>query len=139
VPKLDPAALDPWLEVRFDPASGPGGQHVNKVSTRATVLLNVDACDLFTPTQRERIHRRLGNRITRDGELRVVAQQERSQSANREHAIRRLIELLEQALHVATPRRPTRPTRASQRRRLDAKRRRGQIKRQRQAPPARDD
>ena len=133
------AAMTPWIEVRFGPSAGPGGQNVNKVSTRATLLFDFAECPLLTKTERERIHARLATRLARDGRLRVVAQRERTQSRNRALAEQRLVELLTEALHVPKPRRPTRPTPGSRRRRLQSKRQRGQVKRLRQRPPALED
>ena len=121
--------LAPWCALRFDPGQGPGGQNVNKVSSRATILFDFRACPLLTDWQRERIAQRLAKRLTHDGRLRVVAQQQRTQAGNRELAQTRLVELLAQALHVPRRRRPTRPTAGSQRRRLETKRRRAEIKR----------
>jgi ribosome-associated protein len=132
---VDFAKLAPWCEVRFDPGQGPGGQNVNKVSTRATILLDFRACPLFSELQRERIARRYAKRLTHDGRLRVVAQRQRTQAGNRTLAQERLVELVSQALRVPKRRRATRPTAGSQRRRLESKRRRGEIKRGRQAGP----
>jgi len=129
---IQPEALEPWAEFRFDTASGPGGQNVNKVATRATLLFALDACDLLTPAQRARIAARLAGRITRDGKIRIVSQRGRTQGENRTAALERLAELLRDAVHVPTPRRPTRPSRGSVKRRLEDKRRRSDTKRQRQ-------
>lgn len=124
--------MQPWLTARFDTAGGPGGQHANKASTRVTLLFDFQQCPALSDGQRQRIARRLENRLSADGQLRVVAQVERSQAANRAAAEQRLMELLAQALHVPTQRIATRPTRGSQRRRLTAKRQRGAVKRDRQ-------
>lgn len=136
---LQSADLTPWLEVRFDPARGPGGQHVNKVSTRATLCFDFRACPLLSEAERTRIGRRCAARLTRDGRLRVVAQQQRTQSANRVLAETRLRELLAQALYVPPKRVPTGPGRGAQQRRVSAKKRRGETKRQRRAPGPADD
>ena len=125
--------LAAWIEARFDPASGPGGQNVNKVSTRATLLFDFRACPLLTAAQRERVAQQYATRLARDGRLRVVAQQDRSQSANRALAEARLLALLAEATHVPKARRATQPTWGSQRRRLEAKKRRGELKRKRAA------
>jgi ribosome-associated protein len=132
---VDFAELAPWCEVRYGPASGPGGQHVNKVSTRAILVFDFRVCPLLTDVQRACIAARCANRLTRNGRLRVVCQRARTQSANRRLAEQRLMELLAQALHVPHQRRPTRPTAASQRRRLEQKRRRGLLKDRRRSTP----
>lgn len=131
--------LKEWIDVRFDRASGPGGQHVNKTSTRVSVLFDFQNCPLLSDLERTRLTRRCENRLTRDGRLRVVAGTERSQSANRAAAEHRLLRILSQALHVPPKRRATRPSAASRRRRLNAKKRRGEIKRSRQSRPGLQD
>ena len=137
--RFDTVELAPWVEVRFDRSAGPGGQNVNKVSTRATVLFDFVACPLLTTFQKTRLAQRLATRITRDGRLRVVSQRERTQTRNRAAAETRLIELIADALHVAAQRRPTRPTTGSRERRLEAKRQRSQTKQLRQRRPRADD
>jgi len=112
-------------------AGGPGGQHVNTSSTRVTLRWNLrETCGL-RPEARARALERLAKRLTRDGELVVHAASHRSRHRNRQDARERLRSLVEAALVVATPRRPTRPTRSSQTRRIDAKRRHGDTKQRR--------
>lgn len=130
------ADLRPWIELRFDRAAGPGGQHVNKVSTRATVLFDFAACPLLSAAEVARVRQRCASRLARDGRLRIVAQQARTQAGNRAAAEARLLELLRAALHVPRPRRATRPGPAARRRRRAAKQRRSDLKRRRQAPRA---
>ena len=131
--------LAAWIEVRFDCASGPGGQNVNKVSTRATLLFDFGHCSLLSDPERARITRRCATRLARDGRLRVTAQQARTQATNRALAETRLLTLLEAALHVPKTRHPTRPTLGARRRRLAAKKRRGELKRQRGSGPSLDE
>lgn len=131
--------LQPWIDVRFERSSGPGGQHVNKVATRVVVQFDYRACDLLSDWQKQRIGRRLSSRLTHDGRVAVGAERARSQAANRAAAELRLLELLERALHVAKPRKATKPTAGSKRRRLADKKRRGQIKKLRGKRPSSDE
>jgi ribosome-associated protein len=109
--------------LRTSRSSGPGGQHANVTASRVEAIFDVEASGALTDEQKRRIAARSGPVV------RAVAQDARSQTRNRELALRRLEERLERALHVQRPRRPTKPTGASQRRRLDAKRRRSDVKR----------
>ncbi len=120
------------LDVRFTPSGGPGGQHANKTATRAELTFDVEASAAFDDAQRARVRDRLGSTV------RVVVDDERSQLRNREIAERRLVERLQVALHVPRRRRATRPSKGSQRRRLDAKQRRSDIKRSRRRPTTDD-
>jgi ribosome-associated protein len=115
------------LEWRFSAAGGPGGQHANTSNTRAEVVLDLRASASLPGWARDRIISRLGPVVS------VAAGERRSQAQNRQLALDRLAERLAAALKVERPRRPTRPTDASQRRRLDEKRRRSELKRQRRA------
>jgi ribosome-associated protein len=117
------------VELRFSRSSGPGGQHAQRNETRVEAVFDVDASATLTPAQKERVRERLGQVV------RAVAQDERSQSRNRELALARIAEQLREALRVRRPRRATKPSRAAQARRLDEKRRRGETKRLRQPPP----
>ena len=127
------------LSVVFSRSSGPGGQNVNKVSTRATVLFDVAASPSLSDEQKRRIRDRLATRVSGAGVLRVSSQRERSQSANREAAEARLIELLSEALAEQPPRRPTRVPRAARERRVAAKKLRGARKRDRTERPTADE
>ncbi len=107
------------LSWRFSRSGGPGGQHANTSDTRAEVRFDVVASPSLGPRQRARLLERLGP------EVRVVAADERSQARNRALALERLADRLADGLRIEAPRRATRPTKASVRRRLDAKRRQG--------------
>lgn len=126
--RFEAADLEPWFEFRADRAAGPGGQHVNKVSTRITLLFDFEHCPRFTPPQRDWIRTFCASRLSADGRVRVVAQRERSQSANREAATQRLLQIIAEALHRPMPRIATRPTAGARRRRLSEKRRNSQRK-----------
>jgi ribosome-associated protein len=127
------AIADDELSFVASRSSGPGGQNVNKVSTRVTVSLDVALSAAFTDEERRRVRERLATRISGEGMLRVSSQKERSQSANREAATARLVELLREALAEQAPRRPTRATRAARERRITAKKQHGARKRERTA------
>jgi ribosome-associated protein len=119
------------LRWRFSHASGPGGQSVNTSDTRVELSLDIATSTAFSPLQRDRALDRLATRLV-DGVITVTASEHRSQLRNREAAMLRLAELLRRAIAPpAPPRRSTAPTRASVRRRLDAKSRRGALKRER--------
>jgi ribosome-associated protein len=111
------------LEWRFTTSSGPGGQHANKAATRAEVRFDAAASPSLTEAQRRRVVSRLGPVVV------VAAEDSRSQARNRDLARDRLRSRLADALHVPKSRRPTKATKASKRRRLDAKTRRGETKR----------
>src|SRR5215208_7311302 len=111
------------IELRTSRSSGPGGQHANVTASRVEAVLDVAASRTLTDAQKARVTARLGPRVT------ASAQDTRSQLRNRELALERLGARLAHALEVRRPRTATRPTKASQRRRVDAKKRRGDIKR----------
>jgi ribosome-associated protein len=129
-----PGVAIPLHEVvlRASRSSGPGGQHANVTASRVEAVFDVRASAALSPAQKTRICERIGPVV------RAVSQDARSQSANRELALRRLRERLAAALYVRPPRRATRPTKASRERRLAAKRARGERKSGRRRP-SRDD
>jgi ribosome-associated protein len=116
------------LEELASRSSGPGGQHVNKVSSRVTLRWNALVSEALTAEHLERVKRALRSRLTRSGLLVVHAQRHRSRTRNRELARERLAELLGDALAEQRPRRATRPSRASTKRASDAKRQRSTLK-----------
>lgn len=119
------------LRWRFSHASGPGGQSVNTSDTRVELSLDITTSTAFSPVQRDRALTRLAARLT-DGVITVTASEHRSQLRNREAALLRLGDVLRRAIAAPAPaRRRTAPTRSSVRRRLEAKRRQGALKKQR--------
>ena len=123
------------LEIRATRAGGPGGQHVNKASTRIEVVWDVAASPSLTDDQRSRLLARLASRLDRRGRLRIVSDASRSQRRNLEAAVERLRETVRRALHVPKPRKQTRPPKAAVERRLETKRRRATRKQERREPP----
>ena len=119
------------IELRTSRSSGPGGQHANVTASRVEAVFDVAASSALSDAQKARVSARLGPRVT------ASAQDTRSQLRNRELALARLAARLDHALEVRRPRTATRPTKASKRRRLDAKKRRGEIKRDRRKPEQR--
>ena len=120
------------LDVRVSRASGAGGQHVNKTSSRVEIFWNIQGSRALSEDQRARLLDRLASRLTTEGSVRIVASDMRSQSRNRNLAEERLAELVRRALVVPKKRRPTRPTKASKEARLNEKKRRSHTKRERQ-------
>ena len=116
------------IELRTSRSSGPGGQHANVTASRVEASFVVADSGTLTAEQRARISAKLGPRVT------ASAQDTRSQHRNRELALERLAGRLAHALEVRRPRTKTRPTRASQQRRVDTKKRRGEIKKARRRP-----
>jgi ribosome-associated protein len=120
------------IELRTSRSSGPGGQHANVTASRVEAVFDVHASAALSGPQKARIAARLGPRVT------AAAQDTRSQLRNRELALERLADRLATALEVARPRHKTRPTATSRRKRIDAKRRRGETKRARRRPSGDD-
>jgi ribosome-associated protein len=116
------------VQFRFSRSSGPGGQHAQKSETRVEALFDVEASGALTDRQKQRVVARAGP------VLRAIAQDERSQTRNRELALERLVEQLRGALRVERRRVATKPTAASRERRLEQKRRRSGVKRLRRPP-----
>lgn len=121
---------DSELSWTFSPSGGPGGQHANRSHTRAEVRFDLAESPSIPELLKEHMLRRLGKRAV-DGVVKVTADETRSQGQNRRIAAERLAAILNEAAHRPRRRRPTRPTASSRERRLDQKRRRSAVKRER--------
>ncbi len=128
------ASLERAARLDFARSSGPGGQNVNKTSTKAIARVSVAELEGLSDAERERVRERLDGRLTAEGDLVVYAQDERSQVLNRAAALARLESLIVKAAHRPKERRPTKPTRASRERRLSGKKARSEVKRGRGRP-----
>ena len=115
-------------------SSGPGGQNVNKLETRVTLLFDLEASESLDPEQKALVRDRLATRINKAGVLRVTAQKERSQAANRKLATERFAEILADALTPEEERQETKVPRSSRRRRLRNKKHRAEVKKLRKTP-----
>ncbi|HST19276.1 MAG TPA: peptide chain release factor-like protein [Gaiellaceae bacterium] len=120
---MDAESIRSEIAFRYSRSSGPGGQHAQKSSTRVEALFDVEGSEALSERERRLVLERIGPVV------RAVAQDERSQTRNRELAIDRIVEQLRAAVRVRRPRKPTAPSAASRERRLEEKKRRGQTKR----------
>ena len=119
------------LRYRAARATGPGGQHVNTTSSAVTLLFDLEASPSLTPEQKELVRERLGNRISRNGVLQVTNRESRSQFRNKSLALARFVSLLREALKPKPVRKQAKIPLSVKKKRLEDKRRRGDLKRQR--------
>ncbi|MGM0576492.1 MAG: alternative ribosome rescue aminoacyl-tRNA hydrolase ArfB [Myxococcota bacterium] len=116
------------LSYEYARSGGPGGQHVNKTETLVRLRLDLDGCRVLEPPVKRRLRKRWPGHVTKDGEFLVTSDETRSRKRNTKDARERMASMIRRALQPPKRRRPTRPTRASKRRRIRAKRHRGEIK-----------
>ena len=129
--KVNQRVSIPEDELRFTASrsSGPGGQNVNKVATRMTLLFDLENSPSLSRVQKERVKKRLATRINLQGVLRVVCQRHRRQAANKREVVERFGRLLAEALRTRRPRKKTQVSRAIKKRRREENKRRSRLRR----------
>jgi len=123
------------VELAYARSGGPGGQHVNKTASKVQLRWNALESAALSDADRELLQKRLASKLTKDGDLIVSSERYRDQSRNVDDAVERFTHVVRRAIRRPTPRKKTKPSRASRERRLQAKRHRSERKRQRRSPP----
>lgn len=128
---MDEEVILKECEFRFTRSGGKGGQHVNKVSTKVELIFSLSNSAAFTEEENKILNKKLHNRITEEGLLILTCEETRSQGKNKEIVIKKFINLLKKSLIKPKPRKATKPTKASKEKRIDTKKRRSEIKKNR--------
>ncbi|MFO7933682.1 MAG: alternative ribosome rescue aminoacyl-tRNA hydrolase ArfB [Bacteroidales bacterium] len=123
------------LKYRTSRSSGPGGQHVNKTETRVELVWDLESSECLNRVRKRRVRKRLGSRLTEGGLLILAGEKYRSQHRNREEVTERFLEMIAESIVPIKKRKPTKPTRASQEKRIRNKKIRGELKRLRRNRP----
>jgi ribosome-associated protein len=135
---MDRVKLKSWIRTKgeeiFSRSGGPGGQHINKVSTKVTLKLPVDKIPEITEAELDLLRSRLSKKINNEGELVIQASEERSQSKNRRRAEERALHLILDGVRQDKKRRSTKPGKAAKERRLSRKKKRSRLKQYRKKP-----
>lgn len=131
---MDKKQIHSELQFKAVRSSGAGGQHVNKVSTKVELAFDVAASQGLSAAEKERLLLKLKSRLTKDGVLQLHCDESRSQHKNRDLVVKRLFDLLKNALTVPKKRKPTKPTRSSVEKRLKSKKQAAEKKSQRKKP-----
>jgi ribosome-associated protein len=121
--------IAPEIQFITSRSGGKGGQHVNKVESRVQLIFPISESALLTSSEKERLLKQLGNQLTKEGVLIISAEENRSQHRNRELALDKLKDRINDALKPVKKRKATKPTRASQKKRLKSKKQAGEKKR----------
>jgi len=127
------------IQEDFIRSSGPGGQNVNKLSTAVQLRFNVDYSPSIPDKVKNRLRSLAGSRLNSSGDLIITAQRFRTQERNRQDALDRLVDLIRQATIEPKKRKTTKPSKASEKKRLEAKQQRGKLKQMRKSPDREDD
>jgi len=123
-------------EIKFNTSrsGGPGGQHANKVETSVELRFDIYNSYLLNRQEKRRLFKKLGNKITKEGELIITAENSRSQAQNKEQALAKFYKMIEEALKVPKKRKPTKPSKAAKEKRLKEKKKHGEKKSYRKPP-----
>jgi len=128
---MDPEQVIRECVFRFTRSGGKGGQHVNKVSTKVELYFYVEGSMAFGPEEKVRLLKKLGPKISEVGQLKITCEETRSQKKNKEIATEKLLEVLAKGLQKPKARKPTKPRAAAKEKRLESKKRRSEIKKNR--------